>query len=490
MTVQSRTYSVALDASNNPLPLPLAGAAVGFVTTRWVVINNLTPYIMELSGIGDQPESQASLGPGTANKFAWSNQYGALVANWVNPITGAPPSTPQVVVEYSDDPTGAELAGSYPATLQSGVTIGSITGPVTISGTVAVSSVSGTVNVGGTVNANVTNNVTVTPSGTINVQGVAGGTAIGIAGTVAISSGTVNIGTVAGTVAIAGSVTATISGTPSVTISGTTNVAITSGSVNIGTVTGPVSVQNVAGGVILTGDLLESLASGVLPATTGTGPFTSTVALNALPHSYGALMIRITPGAGSQTWLAIAASVAGKPAFSTGCPPQPNALTPFTIIVPFANAQGDNAVVTFYSQIAGLSCSYAIFGLTTLVDIGVRGDGRAFPMGTLQLPIAAVANTTLLAGLPGMRYLLKRLVGLVSAPAAGGTSATITYTGSGAAGKTYGLAAPPAASQVATVIMETPDGVLCDPNTAVAFKFTFNAPFATDMTLDYDIVPA
>lgn len=184
MTVQSKTFTVSLDASNNPLPLTLGGTAVGYLTTRWVVVNNLTPYIMELAGVGDNTQNQGTLAPGTANKYPWSNRYGALQATFVNPITGVPPATPTVIVEYSDDETGSELQGSYPTTLQSGVTIGTLTGPVTVAGTVAVSSVSGTVNVNG--NVGITGTPSVTISGTANVNISSG--SVSISGNVTVGS--------------------------------------------------------------------------------------------------------------------------------------------------------------------------------------------------------------------------------------------------------------------------------------------------------------
>jgi hypothetical protein len=116
-----------------------------------------------------------------------------------------------------------------------------------------------------TLNVNITGsttlNVNITGSTTINIQGVPGGTAVTISGTVSVSgtvtvSGTVSITgtvTVSGTVSISGTVTVTgsvtVSGTVSisgtvtitgtVTISGTVtitgNVTITSGTVNIQT---------------------------------------------------------------------------------------------------------------------------------------------------------------------------------------------------------------------------------------------------------------
>lgn len=147
MTVQTKTYTVTLDGSDNPEPLSLIGAAVGFTTTRWVVVSNLTPYIMELEGVGDSTVNQAAVPPGTANKYPWTQKNGPLVAAWVNPIVGAPPSTPQVIVEYSDDETGNELSGTYPTTVQSGVTIGTLTGSVTLSGPVTIDSVTGVVTI-------------------------------------------------------------------------------------------------------------------------------------------------------------------------------------------------------------------------------------------------------------------------------------------------------------------------------------------------------
>lgn len=149
MTVKQKTFTVALDANNNPQPLTLIGVAVGFTTTRWVVINNLTPYVMQLEGISDNGVNEAAVPPGTANKYQWTSKSGPLVANWVNPITGAPPTTPTVTVEYSDDPTGKELAGTYPAAITGSTNIGNISGSVTISGPTTIGQALTTTTVGG-----------------------------------------------------------------------------------------------------------------------------------------------------------------------------------------------------------------------------------------------------------------------------------------------------------------------------------------------------
>lgn len=149
MTVQTKTFTVALDASNNPEPLQLIGVAVGFTTTRWLVINNLSPYIMQLEGISDNNVNQATVPPGTANKYQWTNKSGSLTATWFNPITGAPPITPTVTVEYSDDPTGKELSGTYPAAISGTTNVGTISGAVTITGPVSIGNVTSTVAVGG-----------------------------------------------------------------------------------------------------------------------------------------------------------------------------------------------------------------------------------------------------------------------------------------------------------------------------------------------------
>lgn len=228
MTVESETYTVSLDGNENPLPLTLAppNGPGGSSVWRWAVIMNLSPYVALITQTDDTGINTVSLAPGTQNKYQWSNLRGPLkVGQWINPLPSdtAPPGVPQVVIQFSDVADGSDFAGNYPSAIQSALNIGTISGPVSIDGSVAVTSVSGTVTVAGTVNASITNasiavtgtvslsagtavvvsnDVTVTPSGTINVQGVAGGTAIGIAGSVSISAGTVDIGTVSGNVTV------------------------------------------------------------------------------------------------------------------------------------------------------------------------------------------------------------------------------------------------------------------------------------------------
>lgn len=336
MTVQAKTFSVQLDASNNPKSLDLAGVAVGFTTTRWVVVNNLTPFTMILNGVGDNNQNQAALPPGTANKYPWANQYGDLTASWVNPIPGQlPPATPQVIVEYSDDPQGADLQGTYPTTLASGITIGTLTGPVSVTGSVAVSSVAGTVNIsGGPISlaagtaVQVSNNVTVTPSGTINVQGVAGGTAIGVAGAVTVTSGTVAVSSVSGTVTISGTVTASISsGTvnignvPTVNISAGQSVAVsnTVSTTVTNTVTitpsGTINVQGVVGGTTVGIAGSVTVSSGTV-SISGTPSVTISSGSVAISSVSGTVTI-----SGSVTVSSGTVSISGTPTVNIGTIP-------------------------------------------------------------------------------------------------------------------------------------------------------------------------
>lgn len=510
MTVQTKTFTVAIDASNNPVPLDLAGVAVGFTTTRWVVVNNLTPYVMELTGVGDNNVDEAALAPGTANKYQWTNQIGPLHARWTNPITGPPPSSPQVIVEYSDDPTGNELSGSYPTTLASGVTIGTITGPVTISGTVAVSSVSGTVNVagsvsasitnasipvtgtvnanitnatvnvGGTVNANVTNNVTVTPSGTINVQGVVGGTTIGIAGAVTVSSGTVNIGSVAGTVAITGNVTATISGTPSVTISGTPSVTISSGSVNIGTVTGPVNVQNVVSGALAMQYFTDPALASV---RTGSQPFIYTITNAA--HCYKTMLVQVLPfNAASYPFCVVVSNGT----FSFCVPmvngPQSSGATSFfQAIVPCMNNVGDTIKVSLWCAAANAPTSVSFTGTTDLEGPAMRPDGRACGVGTYGVSFSGSANGTLIPALGGisgqLRTMLKSL-DVAENIGASASSLIATTINNGAAVTLHGGTVSGNASMV------WDKGLLLDANTGVSV--TVSGTVFVRYGATYDIV--
>jgi hypothetical protein len=166
--------------------------------------------------------------------------------------------------------SGSNVEISGPVSLAADSTV-AISGAVDVSGstvdasiTNATLDISGTVDLatGTTVDANITNaaisvtgstvtvegavtvsnDVTVTPSGTINVQGVANGTAIGVAGTVDISSGTIDIGNTpavtidSGTVDLASGATVEITGTPTVNLGSNNEVIVT-------------EVQNVAGNV-------------------------------------------------------------------------------------------------------------------------------------------------------------------------------------------------------------------------------------------------
>lgn len=121
--------------------------------------------------------------------------------------------------------------------------------------------VTGTVDVGNAISTTVTNDVTVTPSGTIDVQGVAGGTAIGVAGSVDIASGTVDIGN-----------------TPAVTVdSGTLEISA-----------GTIDVQNTSGGFLLTGDAPAQ----ALTVTNNSGSWT----IDTVNPGYKALVILATGG--------------------------------------------------------------------------------------------------------------------------------------------------------------------------------------------------
>jgi hypothetical protein len=116
MTVQTVTYPVLLDPFNIPLPLTLASPWQGSTVARWVVITNITPYVVNLSGTGDDLQNTPALGPGAAQKYRWSNVRGAINATWTNPFPPnvAPATSAYLTAEFTDDPTGDELAGVYP----------------------------------------------------------------------------------------------------------------------------------------------------------------------------------------------------------------------------------------------------------------------------------------------------------------------------------------------------------------------------------------
>lgn len=140
MTVYTQTYEVTVDGSDNPEQLVLKSPWLNFTVSRWVVISNLTPYIAELTNVDDTGTNVPALPPNTANKYPWTGARGPIVINWNNPLPAdtPPAATPNITVEFSDDPTGADLPGSYPAALSSSTTIGTIVGPVTIEGPLEV----------------------------------------------------------------------------------------------------------------------------------------------------------------------------------------------------------------------------------------------------------------------------------------------------------------------------------------------------------------
>lgn len=148
MTVFTQTYPVEVDAGQNPEQLTLTSPWLNFTVARWVVISNLTPYIANLTNVDDTGTNVPALAPNTANRYPWTNARGPIVVSWTNPLPPdtAPPSAPNILVEFSDDPTGADLPGAYPAAINSGVNIGTITGPVTLSGPIT-----GTVDITGPV---------------------------------------------------------------------------------------------------------------------------------------------------------------------------------------------------------------------------------------------------------------------------------------------------------------------------------------------------
>lgn len=139
MTVRSVTYAIALDADFEPVPQKLVSPIPGFTNWRWIVVSNYSPYIAALSNIDDTLVNVPSLQPFQANRYKFTNARGAVTVAWTNPTpTGdAPGGHGYITVEFSDDPSGNELPGSYPSSLPVGTVINTgtveITGPIVIS---------------------------------------------------------------------------------------------------------------------------------------------------------------------------------------------------------------------------------------------------------------------------------------------------------------------------------------------------------------------
>ena len=235
-------------------------------------------------------------------------------------------------------PTGVPPAGpsSFALTQITGPVTAEITGPVSITGTVSTDVLNEP-----TVNLASTTKVIIKQTGTLTVEGVAGGTAIGIAGTVAVSG--------------------------------------VAGSINIGTVSGSVAVENVTNGVLAVGDALDPLAQQTF--TSGTGVVIS-INVNTLTKTYSALLITFTgtsPAYCAQALFHVGSTIPSTfPVFSGAFGPKIPTHSQ-QCIVSFGNEIGNRAQVKIYLSAAG-SGTIRVFGLTSCLP-QVRADGRTYPMG-------------------------------------------------------------------------------------------------------------
>lgn len=336
------------------------------------------------------------------------------------------------------------VTGTVSATITGGTVNAVVSGAVSISGTP-------TVNIAAGQSVSVSNTVTVTPSGTINVQGVAGGTAIGIAGSVTVTSGTV-------------------------TISGTPNINIASGSVGI---SGNVTIQQVIDTVGTQG---ETDYLGRLTGTGGTfiqGTFTN------VPHSYSSIIIVTTPSGAEKPFCFMVQdqSLVGGSAVPAPIAPfglQPTTTTVWQGQVATVIKTGDTVQVTCYYSAAS-SARVDVFGVTNGAATPMRPDLRAYPIGTRSAfgsSAGAGITTVIAAPASPLRILIKTLAYACSTNTAG-TSLNATIGGTA-----NNLAPVAVAGNVPVPI--PPDGLLLD----VATALTISGVAATNQVCNvvYDIV--
>lgn len=312
-----------------------------------------------------------------------------------------------------------------------------VTGTLNANITNASLTINGTVSLTAGTSINVANTVTITPSGTINVQGVAGGTAIGIAGAVTISAGTVDIGTV----------------------------------------TGPVNVENVVNTALATQYYTDVLGSGVT-SWTGSNPYSHSFASVARP--YKAIIVQGLSSIAPLCCVITNGTIKTCAAFHS-LPESSGATSFFQAIVPCFNNTGDTIKVTIYYAATNASFNFSVYGTTEGAIPEMRPDGRCYPIGRFaatNFTLSGTAATVIAAPAGALRILLKSIS--FGGNNTGNPAVAATVNGSSASLLSALIATVPTVSQ------DWGDGLLCDQGTAVVLSAGANtAMYATAL---YDLV--
>ena len=478
MSVTSTAYDLTF-SGGVPQPISVTSEIQGVDPTEAVRLSNNSPWVA-LVQFGTDP-SIYTLTPGEINVWSWASNRGTLKITFPAAPSGANlPATGSILVETSDQGM-SDFPGSYPQSIpMTNINISAPSGsiPVTVEGTPNVG-ISGTVDVavqgtptfilesgasvdanitnasldvsgstvtadlasGSTVDANVTNatldvsgssvavsgsvsvsnDVTVTPSGTITVQGVAGGTAIGVAGTVAVGSGTIDIGNTPAVTIDSGTVTLGTGSTVALAAGTTVDANITNATLDV---SGSTVTADLASGttvdanitnasVEVAGTVTANIAAGAEVIVTEVQNVTGNVSV--VNPSDNALLTRSLPiGAdvyvtsGEITGLE-GAVVAGTGTLVQGSAPTvdaTNQLVVWVVAVQGGSTTADNVLTL---SLESNPDYVAMVGGPYTVTLPANSSGASYVL----LPFAAIVNTTspspatfnyTLTGTPDMYY--------------------------------------------------------------------------------------
>lgn len=493
------------------IPLPTAS-----IVARAVAVGNLTTAAVQVT----VASSSRYLLPGSADLFPISSgqsfvtvlslgtatQGGNITTTWFTPT-----EIPQAGYPYGAPVTAIAATGTVkitgPITVETAATKPlDIAGPVTItSGTVDATITSGTVDVG-----TVSGDITLTPTQKVNIGTIDAGTVDAtVTGTVSLEATTV-VGvtsfTPTVTVSPAAGDTFTVEGKTGGTAIGIAgSVDITSGTVDVGTVTGNVSVENVANSVLQTGDRQDFLLSTgkqtfgtshtfsipTTPATifgcyaviyrptTATGPVPYCVAVSAAGRKGGLL----SPGLARYRLVYVAPM--GRNGTTRGTSDNTAPYGVWQAVVPAsrgvtATSSTFGRYLTVWFSKAGKG-SIAVYGLTGNPGVQLRPDGRAFPMGAFSTG-TVFANNGIVAAIAAptspLRILLQSLVLRGATPTATGDA--------------YGTIAGATTRRLLWAtgkgiwVREPHGGVLLDPGTAL--ELTSGSSHYVALSATYDLV--